>query len=194
MKGSYRIKYQSQVKDATRWEPFKDMFEVIVLSEEDHKKGGVSDTTRNGIDTEGKGKHMPSPLSLPNIFPVRKEDWEKRKFDKYSALDVISRGEEGYDFFVNMDNICLLTELKYTKSSPELLNARFKYGMVLIGMAMLREPDVSREEGGDSEQGELIFGKIKQFTKAISPVLLPMISSLGYLELDSTEVSSASTY
>ncbi|MBA7484886.1 hypothetical protein ES707_20417 [subsurface metagenome] len=192
--GGDRIKYQSQVKDATRWEPFKDMFEVIVLSEEDHKKGGVSDTTLNGTDMKGKGRHAPSSLSIPNIYEVRRKDWEERKFDEYSALDVISRGEEGYDFYVNMDNICLLTELKYTKSSPELLNARFKYGMVLIGMAMLKEPEVSHTEGGDSDQGELIFGKIRQFTRAISPVLLPMISSLGDLELDSTEVSSAPTY
>ena len=59
---------------------------------------------------------------------------------------------------------------------------------------MLREPDVSHAEGGDSEQGELIFGKIKQFTRAISRVLLPMISSLGDLELDSTGVGAASTY
>jgi hypothetical protein len=193
-KGSDRIKYQSQVKDATRWEPFKDKFEVIVLSEEKHKKGGVSDITQNGIDTEGKGRHIPSSLSLPNIIEVRKEDWEKRKFDKYSALNVISRGEEGYDFFINMDNICLLTELKYAKSSPELLNARFKYGMVLIGMAMLKEPESSAEKGDGLDQVELIFDKIRQFTRAVSPVLLPMISSLGDLELDSTEVSSASTY
>jgi len=109
-------------------------------------------------------------------------------------LNVISRGEEGYDFFINMDNICLLTELKYAKSSPELLNARFKYGMVLIGMAMLKEPESSAEKGDGLDQVELIFDKIRQFTRAVSPVLLPMISSLGDLELDSTEVSSASTY
>jgi hypothetical protein len=185
-----RIEYRSQVKDATRWEPFKDMFEVIVLSEEGHKKGGVSDTTQNGTDTEGKGRRTASSLSLPNIIEVRKEHWEERKFDKYSALDVKSVGEGGYDFFVNMDNICLLTELKYTKSSPDLLNARFKYGMVLIGMAMLKEPESPTAESGDSDQGESIFNKIRQFTRAVSLVLLPMISSLGDFELDSKEVSS----
>lgn len=189
-----RIEYQSEVKDATRWEPFKDMFEAIVLLKEDHKNGGVSDTTQNGTDTKGKGRYIPSSLSLPNMFEVRREGWKKRRFDEYSALEVISRGEEGYDFFINIDNIHLLTEMKYTRSNPELLNARFKYGMVLIGMAMLREPDVSDAEGGDSEQGELIFDKIKQFTRAISPVLLPMISSLGDLQIDSAEVSSASIH
>ena len=37
---------------------------------------------------------------------------EKYGFDKESALKVKDSGEEGYDFFVNMDNVYLLTEIK----------------------------------------------------------------------------------
>ena len=82
-----------------------------------------------------------------------------------------------------MDNIHLLTELKYAKTSIELLSARYKYGMVLIGMTLLQEPKIFKTEGEDASPSELIYERIRQFTIAISPLLLPMISSLGDLEV-----------
>ena len=117
-----------------RWQNRK---QLQVLNK--HRKDGGNETPENGSDTKGKAQYTPSSLPLPNIFEVRKKNWDKRRFENYSALDIVSSGEGGYNFFVNMDNINLLTELKYIKSSPELLNTRFKYGMVLIGMAILKE-------------------------------------------------------
>ena len=74
-----------------------------------------------------------------------------------------------------MDNIHLLTELKYAQPSIELLNARYKYGMVLIGMTLLQEPKNFETTGEDVSPSELIYERIRQFTRAISPLLLPMI-------------------
>jgi hypothetical protein len=186
-----RITYASQVIDATKWQPFEDGFEIIVSPEEKHQKGG-NGGKKPGKSTEGTGKHEPSLLALPEIYDVKQVDWIKHKFDEYSGLDVISSGEEGYDFYVNIDNICLQTELKYVRLNiaPELLIARFRYGMVLIGLAMLRDFGRLEEQEQIGSNTQMITEKIKEFTRAISPVLLPMISSLSELGPDEVTVSS----
>ena len=50
--------------------------------------------------------------------------------------------------------------------------------MVLIGLAILKEA----EENAENENGDNKFLKIVEVTKAISPVLLPMISGLSELK------------
>ncbi len=78
----------------------------------------------------------------------------------------------------------LRTEIKgNTKTDPRLLEARFKYGMVLLGISLLehfeKEKEVEIQKNGLS-----IYDEIFSVSKAISPILLPMIVSLGDLELD----------
>lgn len=57
---------------------------------------------------------------------------------------------------------------------PKILEAQYKYGIVLIGMSLLKELE---EKDNDS-----IYEKVSEITKAISPVLLPIIATLGTLE------------
>jgi hypothetical protein len=121
---------------------------------------------------------------------VRRDNWYKHDFDEKSALKVIDAGEEaGYDFFINMDNIYLQMEIKEdTKIDPRLLEARFKYGMVLIGVSLLDFDEKRKkvEELNMSKDEDVsIYEKILLFSRAISPTLLPMISSLGDLEIES---------
>jgi hypothetical protein len=91
-----------------------------------------------------------------------------------------------------MDNVHLLTELKLCSSEKDekLFNSRYKYGMVLIGIALLNDSKFKKEENLESEDNEDVFSKIIYVTKVISPVLLPMISSLGGdLEIEKNLIS-----
>jgi hypothetical protein len=129
---------------------------------------------QNGNDVENS-----SSLSLPNIREVREDEWDRFNFTADSALTVKDSGEEGYDFFINMDNIHLRSEQKSESlKDSRLLGARYKYGMTLIGLAMLKD-DKSNEK---DDENNSIFEKITCVTKAISPILLPMIAGLGELE------------
>jgi hypothetical protein len=88
--------------------------------------------------------------------------------------------DKGYDFYVNVDNIHLHTEIKGDpKIDQKIISAQYKFGMVLIGMALLKEfeKNEKKEENGN------IYQEISAITQAISPFLLPMISSLGELEV-----------
>ena len=124
-----------------------------------------------------------SHLDLPNIYEVRQDKWDQHAFNEESALRVVDNGEGGYDFYVNLDNIHLLTEQKANSSiSPQLLGARYEFGLVLVGVALL-----GAHNGGigqSSAEEEDVFSRISSVSKVLSPVLLPMIASLGELQLD----------
>ena len=85
-----------------------------------------------------------------------------------------------------MDNIYLNTELKGTKENPEIVKARWQFGMVLVGMALLKSYNSSEaRNGGDQESDGDDAGtsekEVFKITKAIAPVLLPLIDHLGGL-------------
>ena len=84
-----------------------------------------------------------------------------------------------------MDNIHLKTEQKASGVvDSKLLEARYKYGLVLVGIALLKELVKTPQDGcSDDDNGSDLFSQIARVTKMISPVLLPMIDGLGDLEL-----------
>ena len=153
----------------------------IVIDKELKSNGGGKSTESKPPSGEGKDRKEEERLSLPNINEVREDKWHDHEFNKYSALEVVDSDEEGYDFHVNMDNIYLLNEIKtQTKAEPKLLEARYKYALVLIGLSILKDHKENNEEKEEAN----VFKKIVEFTKAVSPVLLPMITTLGDLNID----------
>lgn len=183
-----QLEFTSHVMDPQRIEPFEEKFIVRVEPKQDHQKTSTLPTQRkpssnkNGDDGERK-----SNLDLPHIIEIRKDDWDEHSFSEKSALKVVATGESGYDFIVNMDNVFLLSEIKFQKNIDErLLFARYKFALVLIGLALLKMDSEKSEE--ETENGSPdIFSEIESVTSAISPILLPMISSLGELEIEDEE-------
>jgi hypothetical protein len=99
-----------------------------------------------------------------------------------------------------MDNVFLKSELKSSKDAIELVQKRWQYALVLVGLALLHddkqrsktsnveakalESDSDKGAEGDSER---IDQRIEVMTSALAPVLLPMIESLGALDIDAAE-------
>jgi hypothetical protein len=167
-----------EVTDVSRVEPFINEFYIFVDKPIEKKKGEGGKRKPPPSKEEGEGRETPALLSLPNIREVRKDEWEKYEFDKESALKVRDSGDGGYDFYINMDNVYLLTEIKgKTKVDPKLLEIQYKYGMVLIGISLLHS--YNKKNSDDKATYKMIF----EITKAISPVLLPMISSLSEIAI-----------
>jgi len=128
-------------------------------------------------------------------------------FDKFTALRICAslpddangateQSPDVYDFFVNMDNIYLNTELKVARSDEvELTRARFKYGMVLIGLGLIyqhiqdrkqRRDDADEQRDEEPDEGTIesdLPRRVESVTKALAPVLLPTITSLAELSL-----------
>jgi len=151
----------------------------------------------------GKGREIPESLALPEIHQVYEAEWDKRdpKFDRFSALQIIQEKatidaenddtSAPYSFYVNMDNVYFKTAAKQSKTNPDVLKARFTYGLVLFGMALIRgESTVTKSEESQGKEADEMENngsfslekKVFQVSSAIAPIVLPLIDSLGSLD------------
>ena len=136
---------KSEVSDVIRVNPLSEEFYVKVI--EPLQKGQSNGGTRKppASNQDGKEAKKPDGYALPKIIEVSKDgrtghSWEQQSFNEHSALKVKGSEEDGYDFFVNIDNIHLLSELKPAKSSDiQAIQAKYKFGLVLIGLALLND-------------------------------------------------------
>jgi hypothetical protein len=93
-----------------------------------------------------------------------------------------------FDYFINMDNVFLVQALKAQPKRTQELKERFKFGMTLISLALIRfdlEAKKRDEQKANSDEDE---GKTKQpdihesiadVTGALAPFLLPLVDSLS---------------
>jgi len=170
------LHYELLVSDISRTEEFYSEFYVIVIEPINIHSGKSGERKPPRGNETKNGREKPSLLSLPNIIGIRKKDWDNHGFDKQSALKIRDGGDSGYDFYINLDNIYLLSEIKNKpKLDPAIIDAQYKYGLVLIGLSLLHGLDSDK----DNSNEEPVFDKIFKITKAISPVLIPMITSLN---------------
>ena len=172
------------VNDETLITPFVNRARIAILPEQKTRSGG------GGRRRRGSGNARlsltPSGIEFPQIDEIREERWEAHEMDKWSALRVVNLGRDEtsnatkYLFAVNMDNEYLWTERRSTPKKKNLLDAQWRYGLVLFGLGLLREP-----EGDASEVAEQTdeTERVAATSDAIGPVLLPLINELGDLDL-----------
>lgn len=174
-----------EITDPSRVEPFKASFSRRVRAP-DADRGGSELGKRKPPTVHGFGdRQLPSGLALPDIYAVRREQWSEHGFDRESALKVM-RDRETTAFFVNVDNVYLASELRQRPESRSLAEAKFKYGLVLFGLAMLRADDEQDEvKGASGDRPERdCDADIQRFSRALAPILLPMIDGLSDLADD----------
>ncbi len=178
-----RLPYRAIVKDNDLNEPFINQFEVLVTDPVNESKSKPGDRQPPAADGEGE-RSLPDSLAMLNIVEVREDEWEDYDFNRESALSVIATSEGSHDYYINMDNVYLNTELKALKANddPKLIQSKFKYAMVLIGMMILKGSDKHTDNPSDETMTpeEAVY----KFTSMVAPVILPMIDSLGDLKLD----------
>lgn len=170
---------KSKVTDISKIDPFVSEF-YIRIDPEQEKRNKPTGTRKNPPSKDmGQERQNPNYLDIPNTIKVRKDEWHKHDFTEKSALRVLE--DDGCDFYVNMDNVYLQMEIKGNNQiDPRILEARFEFGMVLIGISILNF-DKSKEANNDEFS---IYNKIRDISQAIAPTLLPMIAYLGDLDLD----------
>jgi hypothetical protein len=182
------VRYRTEVTDDSRTDAIVNDLTLVVVPEVETgtRGGGRSRGQNSGAGDGGSG----SQLALPPITPVSRDEWPKHGFDEFSALKVVlSDSEDGvdaYDFYVNVDNRYLKVAQKETRTDPALLERQFIYGLVLLGLALLQDQRNGNDEDddapSDSEGG--VEALVARSTKAIAPILLPMIDAIGGLVLD----------
>jgi hypothetical protein len=182
------VHFRSEVNDINRPEAITEEFYVKVTDALTKSKTNESKRKSPSSNQPGDEGKKAGGFALPNIIEVSKDgstgqSWEHHSFNEHSALEVKGSEEDGFDFFVNIDNIYLLSELKSAKNTEiKAIQAKYKFGLVLIGLALLNDfSKEQKQEEGESEEN--VFTTIEKISKAISPVIIPMIDTLGALEV-----------
>ena len=192
-----QVRFNSVVTDITQVSPYRNDFQLNIIPKV---------ALPPGPPPPPKPPQL-SSLNLPNVYEVTQDKWQEQTppFDAHTALRVIHTGESGekeknqeqvadvYDFFVNVDNIHLKRFQKAAThldaDGAKLVTAQFKYGLVLLGLALIRrandnKPTEDATSVEEIEEGTNMEDTVEAFTKAAASVLLPIIRSLGDLELD----------
>jgi len=169
---------------------FVSTFTLVASEEADEEPKPSGRGSGSGQPTKpatGSKNNTEQGLQIPEIKEVRREEWESRGFNPYTALEVRHGDEAGYDFFLNVDNTFLLTELRSTKPADQsLVRYWFKYGLVFCALGMLQE-QMRREEakaeaenGRDEEESENgdELDEIGRACKGIAHVIIPVIRAL----------------
>lgn len=183
---------ETNVTDETQINAFEARIVLHIKGDGSKTKGGSGGRRRD--PKNGQGKNQTSGgLALPTVFKVSRDgsgadkSWEDMDpvFDENSALRLVGTGAgnetgektDSFLFYVNVDNIHLKTELKMSKTDPELLQTRYIYAQTLLGLAFVNYAKTSKADS-------IIEDDAEKFSIAISPVLLPMIEGLGELEVN----------
>jgi hypothetical protein len=190
------IIFVAETNDRTQMNPFINRFKVKVKEERIIQHGG-NGRRKPPSGKPGSKREMPGGLAMPNIIKVDRENWETKTppFDDYTALRIMHGGTEDingnehqiYDFYVNVDNIYLNTELKRGQKDVETSRAQFIYGLVILGLAILKDYNEalnsSKKVLGQNPEEFDIEGFVEEFSRASASVILPIIDSLSGLEL-----------
>jgi len=196
------LNFVAVINDVSQVKPFENEL-VVKVRPKAGKKGKPGKRKEPPSEKPGVDRDLPAGLSLPNIIEVKEEEWESgdRKFDKFTALQVINASEQvpegkdfghdedsaSYDFYINVDNHYLKRELKSSKTDEKLVRSQFIYGMVLVGLAILHDTSNGGQGASNDDVDEDATpaeDTVEAVTRAIAPFLVPMIESLGGLEVD----------
>jgi hypothetical protein len=197
------LRFLAVVTDSSRIDPFENRFTVRVRPAT-QPSGLAGERRKPPAGEPGDDREVPGGIALPKIIPVHEKDWDAQipRFDKYTTLQIKNAGDDSaqngdaqpiYDFYVNVDNLYLKTEMKPAHRNPEVTQARFTYAVVLLGLALIQENEAAKakakkadaEEKEEEGEGEInVERRVAEFTRAVAPVLLPMIESLGDLDED----------
>ena len=146
-------------------------------------------------DEQGEGAKMPGGLQMPTVINVVENDdnWKRHGFDVRTACmlveDADGDGDEehlAYTFYVNVDNVYLKTDMKDSPKDIAAMRAKFVYGNVLVGLALVHDrrdgtgSDVNGSPDGRRSE-ESVPELVERTTRALGPFLVPMIDYLGAL-------------
>ncbi len=195
------VALQFTVTDDSLIEPFVSVVEISIVEQGQRQSGGSGRRDRrqdswHGTDRNRKGSE--AGIQLPHVVRVKEEDciWATRGFDQETGCEVVddsdvgkAENERDLTFYVNVSNRALQTEVKESSEDARVVEAKFVYANVLLGLALLNDP---RRAGGEEPESmeESAEKRVASTTRALAPVLLPMIEYLGSLGPD--EVSAGS--
>jgi hypothetical protein len=202
--------YEAQIMDPSRIEPFRNRFTLIVRAERQEQPPRPPKPPKpheEPASKDGKQKPDDTKLNVPKPQEIYEPAWGQQdpKFDRFTAMTIKRQpgapdDSHVYDYFINMDNVFLVQAMKAQSKRAGEHRERFKFGMTLITLALLRQDLEAKkrdEHTSDSEDDEQkakrpdIHETVAEVTSAIAPFLLPLVESLSQITGEMVEPLSA---
>lgn len=182
------LHYLVEVTDPSRIDAFRCELTLNLVAAGTNSPSGKPNKPSVSNAGKGAGGGSTSTLSLPEVIPVHEAEWSQHGFNADGALKVVNAGSGNggapttYDFYINVDNKYLKILQKETKADATLLEKQFTYAFVLVGLALLQDAlRHIREDDGEVKDVETF---VRETTRALAPVLIPMIQTIGELSAD----------
>ena len=171
-----------ELSDVDKPEPIVLTVPCQVVEKTERKGGGQRQRDSHAPNNKGNKPSKTGGLALPEIVPIKQEQWEEKGYDKETALTIEGSAEE-WTYFFNADNVHLKTEQKRAKAADHaLIEQQYQTALILMGLVLVNKHQKTVEESDDGENSvEAVEDYVSGITRALSPVLIPMIKNLGGL-------------
>ena len=181
----------SDVEDELRGGPFVSRFRLNIEKEMERESppGGK----KKEQDAPSGVRDKAPRLAVPPITEVGKDQWNSMHppFTAFDALRILEDGEGGFDFYLNIDNSFLLTELsRQGDVEKALVKYWFKYGLALCALGMLRQHRTGESSANGHREAETevdetassladdSVGLVNQSMLGLARVIIPVVRRL----------------
>ena len=189
------VVYEAHVTDPSRIEPFINRFALAVKAEREasppNPKPPAPKPDKPGAEI-GKDAQQDTKLDVPSPVEIWEKDWgaQEPMFDKFTAMRVKRppAAEEDsmiFDYLINMNNVFIDQAVKEKPRRVHEIRDRYKFGMTLITLAVIRYDLETRkrqpvdEDDEDQPKRPDVRDMVAEVTSAIAPFLLPLVDSLS---------------
>jgi hypothetical protein len=187
------LHFKTILNDETQVFPYENSFNINVKEAQIVNGGNGERRTSHG-NKHGKDREVPSGIFFEDPREIYEKDWNTftPALNRFSALKLINNSSsnladesDNFEFWINMDNSYLQSELKGNTKDISINKARFKYGLSLIAISMLQYyKELKNKNTAVNDDDEININRgIESFCQAVAPVIIPMITSLGGLDI-----------
>ena len=190
------VLYEAHIMDPSRVEPFINRFSLLVKAEREALPPNPNPSPPKPdkpSDELGSDAQQDTKLNVPNPVEVWEKDWgvQDPAFDKFTAMRIkrppgTDEGSVVFDYVINMNNVFIDQAVKEKPRRVQEIRDRYKFGMTLITLAVIRHdlemrkreisPDDDEE---DKPKRADVREMVAEVTSAIAPFLLPLVDSLS---------------
>lgn len=201
-KAGDKLAYEVVVTDEIMQRTFKNTFLLNVIAAAQPHNATVSKKAQPPGSKPGPTPDGQGGIALPTVIKLKQSDerWAQHFATADDCLDVVDdpvdvngKMQAAYTFYLNESNVSLQSELKGKKVNAGVVSKQFEIGAVLLGLGLIHEQrgrkkaDTDDEDDKDGEAG--LRKRVQVVSRAVAPVLLPMIQTLGELGEDDIDVS-----
>ena len=192
-----KLRAEFSFSDSNTKKPFNLSSEINIVEASD-KTDHEKNDKKNKKKDKGNKKN-PTGFTLPEARWIERKDWQKYKFNDYSALHAEFNGinklggkeVEDWEFYINKDNIHLLNELKISnKLDPKIIQERYRLALVFMSLSIIEFKQKLEKEQKIEIDRTKVSDEIRDLTSSISSVILPIVEHLGGITEDIYDVES----